>query len=280
MKKIMAVILSLALCFAFLSCGENKAGDAEENEQDNEELSDELYANSDYDFGIELTDEFSLSGFLKKCEYTDLIEREDEFKEILRKGLSDSGLRDFEVEDVSVKEELDHAMTELQADGNPVSDDLIEAYSNIVFASAMESTSEDDWDGAAIQIGIMPSDDGLDETEDPDELAAALLDGKFMHAAEYTGRTYHDPEAADCKKICEDIQNLTGIKTDPEKLQEAFKEAIETAGKEDKIVDMTQKITVEGDGYTDNAYVTVSSYVDEGELSFGVESCGRSRVYE
>ena len=276
MKKIMAVILSLALCFAFVSCGENKAGDAEQNEQE----TDDLYADSDYDFGLEMTDEFSLSSVLKKCEYTDLIEREDEFKELLRKGLSDSGLSEFEVEDVSLKEELDHAMTELQADGNPVSDDLIEAYRNIVFVSARESISEDDWDGAAIQIGIMPSSEDIEEAEEPDDVAAALLNGKYMHAAEYTGRTYHDPEAADCKKICEEIQNLTGIKADPEKLKEAFSEAIETARTEDKIADLTQEITVEGDGYTDNAYVTVSAYVDEEELSFGIESCGRSRIYE
>ena len=276
MKKIIAIILSFALCFAFVSCGENKAGDAEQNEQE----TDDLYADSDYDFGLEMTDEFSLSSVLKKCECTDLIEREDEFKELLRKGLSDSGLSEFEVEDVSLKEELDHAMTELQADGNPVSDDLIDAYRNIVFVSARESISEDDWDGAAIQIGIMPSSEDIEEAEEPDDVAAALLNGKYMHAAEYTGRTYHDPEAADCKKICEEIQNLTGIKAEPEKLKEAFSEAIETARTEDKIADLTQEITVEGDGYTDNAYVTVSAYVDEEELSFGIESCGRSRIYE
>ena len=280
MKKIMAVILSLALCFAFVSCGDNKEADIEQNEQEDDELSEELYSSLDYDFGLELTDEFSLSEALKKCEYKNLVEREDEFKNMLRKGLSDSGLSEFEVEDVSLREELDHALTELQADGNSVSEDLIEMYRNIVFASASESVSEDDWDGAMIQIGIMPTIEGMDEDGEAEDLSEVLSSSKYEHAADYTGRNYHDLESADCNKICSDIKKLTGIKADPEKLKEAFSETIEIARSEDKIADLTQKITVEGDGYTENAYITVSAYVDEEELSFGIESCGRTRVYE
>lgn len=280
MKKFIAILLAVAMCFAFVSCGDSKEADIEQNEQEDDGLSEELYSSLDYDFGIELTDEFSLSEALEKCEYKNLVEREDEFKKMLSKGLSDSGLGEFEVEDVSLKEELDHALAELQADGNSVSEDLIDVYRNIVFATASESTSDDDWDGAMIQIGIMPSVEDLGEAEEAEDIKEALSSGKYEHAAEYTGRNYHDLDAADCDKICSDLRKLTGIKADPDKLKEAFSEAIDIARSEDKIADLTQKITVEGDGYTENAYITVSAYVDEEELSFGIESCGRTRVYE
>jgi hypothetical protein len=120
----------------------------------------------------------------------------------------------------------------------------------------------------------------MDEDGEAEDLSEVLSSSKYEHAADYTGRNYHDLESADCNKICSDIKKLTGIKADPEKLKEAFSEAIEIARSEDKIADLTQKITVEGDGYTENAYITVSAYVDEEELSFGIESCGRTRVYE
>jgi hypothetical protein len=71
-----------------------------------------------------------------------------------------------------------------------------------------------------------------------------------------------------------------GIKVDPSKLKEALAKAVDITEKEDKISELTQEITVEGDGFTDTAHIEVSAYIDDEVLHVWVEGAGRTRVYE
>lgn len=272
MKRLLVLLLAFALCFVLVSCGE-----AGESEAEQEGLSDEVYSETEYDFGLEMTDDFNLSGVLEKCEYVSLAEREDEFKTMLETGLSESGLDNYKVDDASLKELLEHAIEELKADGNEVTDEMVNAYNNMVFASANDGASDDDWDRAIIQIEIIPYVEDYDEESASSE---SPEDGKFQHVLDYVGRTYHDPEEPDCEKICADLQSLMGIKVDPSKLKEALAKAVDITEKEDRISELTQEITVEGDGFTDTAHIEVSAYIDDEVLHVWVEGAGRTRVYE
>ena len=283
MKKIIAIILSFALCFAFVSCGETEKTaetDTEEAAQSEEGLSDEIYAAEEFDFGLTLTDEHNLSEVFEKCEYADLIEREMEFKEILSNGLTESGLDDFEVDNTSLKEQIDHAITELKADGNPVDEEMIKAYKNNVFASANEQVGEDDRDGAMLEIGITSTGEDFDEADEEDVIPEAVSEGKFQHCIIYVGSTYHDRESANCDKICSDLERLMGVRVNPSKHKESFDRAIELAESTDKIAELNQDVTVHGDGYEDIVYFYVSAYFDNEVLSFGIEGCERYRIYE
>ena len=311
MKKTLILLLILSMTFCFAACG--GSGNAEEEagadiEEDAEAVIEEaaeeaannaegdaaaaidaiqdetgiLFSGGDFDFGLDLLQDFSLMPAFEKREYKDLLESEDEFRAILKEGLSDGSLGTFRYNDsLSLKSELEYAINAAEEAGQPLPEEVIEEYRNMVFTTGSAETENEFANGGTVQIGIIKAPD---EIEDGDaEETEVLFQGKFQHYAEYTGGDHDDIEGIDYEALSDGLKKTMGIVTDPEKLKAGFAEAFSEAALSDEMpsgVILSQEIVKKGDGWTEKAVISVSAFLLEDSNNFRLEMASRTRVYD
>ncbi len=252
MKTKLLFIIIMIICLLFTSCG------SVNNEKDEEESgTDEVFTVDEYDFDITLNEDFGLSPVFVKRDYDNLPELEDDFLGLLKDCVDKAklGTFNYEYNDTLRKqrEYIKNTYPDIYAESEL-------ANSAIAYGEGKEI--DEDLEVAEIRTGISISKSG----------------DYYYHFVDFNTCDYVNAESCNLEDLKEQVATVTGVVIGSDIIQEALEKVENKSRQTDDIVSVEQEITVKKDDHKDNVYIEVEGWYDEGSCYLRMQ-VSRSRRY-
>ena len=266
MKKIFVLLLIFLMSISMIACGgnddeivqepdntaaDNVSGDALSEESGESEAEEGKIDTSDlvigeegevkFDFGFTVSDDFAMSGAIKKISYTDISKQlgklEDMMGAAVKKALSGEYpvFSDYEEDDS-------------------------ESIDKLAYVLAME---DDDSEKSFLETGAYHS----------------KTDNKYYQYTVYTSDNFYDNSKENIKRSLGEIKSAYGITVSQKTVEKAVKEVLKVATETEDYYSLYEEKSVKGSGYTEKVKLSVDGFATEDNKIGYYISVERERCY-
>lgn len=266
MKKIFVLLLIFLMSISMIACGgnddeivqepdntaaDNVSGDALSEESGESEAEEGKIDTSGlvigeegevkFDFGFTVSDDFAMSGAIKKISYTDISKQlgklEDMMGAAVKKALSGEYpmFSDYEEDDS-------------------------ESIDKLAYVVAME---DDDSEKSFLETGAYHS----------------KTDKKYYQYTVYTSDNFYDNSKENIKRSLGEIKSAYGITVSQKTVEKAVKEVLKVATETEDYYSLYEEKSVKGSGYTEKVKLSVDGFATEDNKIGYYISVERERCY-
>lgn len=266
MKKIFALLLIFLMSISMIACGssddnmvqgsENAAADDVNSGAVSEESGDseteegkidtsDLIINEEgevkFDFGFTVSDDFAMSGAIKKIAYTDISKQLEKLEDMMSAAVKKSLSGDYPM------------FSDYEEDDSDSIDKL-------AYVLAME---DDDSEKSFLETGVYHS----------------KTDNKYYQYTVYTSDNCYENSKENIKKSLQEIKNAYGITVSQKTVEKAVKEVLKVATETEDYYSLYEEKTVKGSGYTEKIKLSVDGFATEDNKIGYYISVERERCY-